>query len=257
MSSHTIVIPAADLAAATAFYRVAWGAEPHTETPYYVGFNLDGQEIVGIIKTDSASTVAVNMKSGSTWTLTGDSYVTSLSGDTSGINLNGYTLYVNGSALAGTTSEEDSDTDQNDTTTDNSSDDPSDNPSDEPSDVNPFTDVQSSDYFFDPVKWAVANLITTGTTSTTFSPDENFTRAQMVTFLWRAAGSPEPTTSSNPFTDVKEDAYYYKAVLWASENGIANGYNSGEYAGKYGVGLPCLREHMVTFLSRYWNKFGK
>jgi hypothetical protein len=76
-----------------------------------------------------------------------------------------------------------------------------------------------------------------------------------MTFLWRLAGNPEPRTLSNKFKDVRSSDYFFKAVLWASENGIANGYSSGTYAGKYGVGLACLREHMVTFLSRYDSKF--
>lgn len=73
--------------------------------------------------------------------------------------------------------------------------------------------------------------------------------------MWRMAGKPNPKTSVNKFKDVKASDYFYKAVLWASENGIANGYSSGEYAGKFGVGLACQREHMVTFLSRYAKKF--
>ena len=75
-----------------------------------------------------------------------------------------------------------------------------------------------------------------------------------MTFLWRMAGKPEPKTTVNPFADMKPKDYFYKAVLWAAENGIANGYTTEEYAGKYGVGLDCLREHMVTFLSRYSSK---
>ena len=78
---------------------------------------------------------------------------------------------------------------------------------------NPFTDVKESDYFYEPVLWAVANGITTGTSKTTFSPDKPCTRGQVVTFLWRAAGEPEPTQTENPFTDVPATQYYYKAVL--------------------------------------------
>ena len=174
---------------------------------------------------------------------------------------NGYTLYVNGTALTGTTSQETSGNDQNDTTdtttetpsdnpseepSDTPADDPADRPSDELSDVTPFTDVQSSDYFFDPVKWAVQNQITSGTTSTTFSPDENCSRAQMVTFLWRAAGSPEPASADNPFTDVKEDAYYYKAVLWAAEQGIT----TGTTATTFSPDATVSRAQSVTFLWR-------
>ncbi|MCD8016738.1 MAG: S-layer homology domain-containing protein, partial [Oscillospiraceae bacterium] len=82
-----------------------------------------------------------------------------------------------------------------------------------------FTDVSTSAYYYDAVEWAVANGITTGTSDTTFSPEIGCSRAQIVTFLWRAAGSPE-AESENPFTDVAEDSYYYDAILWAVANGI-------------------------------------
>ena len=84
-----------------------------------------------------------------------------------------------------------------------------------------FTDVADNAYYKAAVDWAVADGITSGMTETTFAPNATCTRAQTVTFLWRAAGSPEPTKTENPFTDVKADAYYYKAVLWAVEKGIA------------------------------------
>ena len=87
---------------------------------------------------------------------------------------------------------------------------------------NPFTDVSADAYYYDAVLWAVENGITSGTTETTFEPDASCTRAQILTFLWRAAGSPK-ATGSNPFTDVSADAYYYDAVLWAVENGITSG----------------------------------
>ena len=86
-----------------------------------------------------------------------------------------------------------------------------------------FTDVKDTDFFYDAVMWAVAKKVTTGKTDTTFDPNGDCTRAQFVTFLWRASGSPEPTLTENPFTDVKESAYYYKAVLWAVEKGITKG----------------------------------
>jgi len=86
-----------------------------------------------------------------------------------------------------------------------------------------FTDVAPGAYYADAVAWAVANGITSGTTATTFSPDNTCTRAQTVTFLWRAAGSPAPASQNNPFTDVKPGAYYYNAVLWAVEQGITGG----------------------------------
>ncbi len=86
-----------------------------------------------------------------------------------------------------------------------------------------FTDVKDTDYFYDAVGWAVAKKITTGKTETTFDPNGDCTRGQFVTFLWRAAGEPEPTLTANPFADVKENDYFYKAVLWAVEKGITKG----------------------------------
>ena len=88
---------------------------------------------------------------------------------------------------------------------------------------NPFTDVKADDYFFAAVEWAVEKGITAGATPTAFRPDSLCTRAQFVTFLWRAMGSPEPSGKENPFADVAPTAYYYKAVLWAVENGITKG----------------------------------
>ena len=90
-------------------------------------------------------------------------------------------------------------------------------------DYNPFTDVPENKWFAEPVLWAVESGVTSGTTATTFSPDEICTRAQVVTFLWRAMGVPEPESYENPFTDVREKDYYYKAVLWAVEKGITTG----------------------------------
>ncbi|MBQ2597588.1 MAG: S-layer homology domain-containing protein, partial [Oscillospiraceae bacterium] len=107
-----------------------------------------------------------------------------------------------------------------------------------------FTDVPEGAWFYDAVLWAVEKGITSGTSETTFSPFEACTRAQAVTFLWRAAGSPAPKGTTCPFTDVKPGAYYYKAVLWAVENGIT----SGVAADTFGSDLPCTREQIVTFL---------
>ena len=121
-----------------------------------------------------------------------------------------------------------------------------DDPSDKTSETNPFTDVQENDYYFNPVKWAVFNEITIGTSSTTFSPEQDCTRAQMVTFLWRAKGSPEPSSTSNPFTDVKSDAYYAKAVLWAAEQGITTGTSLITFSPDATVN----RAQSVTFLWR-------
>lgn len=111
---------------------------------------------------------------------------------------------------------------------------------------NPFTDVLTGDYFYDPVLWAVKENITSGTTDTTFSPNESCTRGQTVTFLWRAAGSPEPQTTQNPFTDINEGDYFYKAVLWAYENGITQGTSDTEFSPNETV----TRGQTVTFLYR-------
>ncbi|MGM9623879.1 MAG: leucine-rich repeat domain-containing protein [Butyricicoccus porcorum] len=111
--------------------------------------------------------------------------------------------------------------------------------------VNPFTDVPIGAYYEDAVIWAVEKGITSGTTETTFSPDASCTRAQMLTFMWRAAGSPK-ASGSNPFTDVSADAYYYDAVLWAVENGITSGISATTFAPDATV----TRDQTVTFLYR-------
>ena len=116
--------------------------------------------------------------------------------------------------------------------------------------VNPFADVPTDSFYIDPVLWAVENGITTGTTTATFSPEESCVRAQAVTFLWRAAGEPEPTSTVNPFVDVTEEDFYYKAVLWAVENGITNGVDETHF----GPLLDCNRAQIVTFL---WRAEGK
>lgn len=115
-----------------------------------------------------------------------------------------------------------------------------------------FIDVKASDFFYEPVKWAVNNKITNGTSSTTFSPYKNCNRAEIVTFLWRAAGSPEPTSPRNPFTDVNSvrDASYYKAILWASQKGITAGTNATTFSPYQ----ECTRSQIVTFLYRYAGK---
>ena len=117
-------------------------------------------------------------------------------------------------------------------------------------DPNPFADVKESDYFYEPVLWAVANGITTGTSKDKFSPENPCTRGQVVTFLWRAAGKPEPTQTENPFTDVPTTQYYYKAVLWAVEEGITNGLTKDTF----GPDKSCTRAQVVTFL---WRAAGK
>ena len=116
----------------------------------------------------------------------------------------------------------------------------------DPASSNPFTDVPADAYYHDAVLWAVENGITSGTSATTFSPNAVCTRAQAVTFLWRAAGSPEPGIAENPFTDVASDSYYYKAVLWAVEKGIT----SGTSATTFSPNVTCSRAQIVTFLWR-------
>ena len=109
-----------------------------------------------------------------------------------------------------------------------------------------FTDVASNLYYTDAVKWAVDKSITNGTSATTFSPDASCTRAQIVTFLWRAAGSPAPKSKTNPFTDVDEKAYYADAVLWAVENGITSGTSDTTFS----PDMVCTRSQSVTFMYR-------
>ena len=111
--------------------------------------------------------------------------------------------------------------------------------------VNPFRDVQATDYFYRAVLWAYYNGITTGTTGTTFSPYNACTREQCVTFLYRSAGSP-PASVNTVFKDVKSGAYYARAVSWA----YANGITTGRTATVFGVGQTCTRGQIVTFLYR-------
>ncbi len=113
---------------------------------------------------------------------------------------------------------------------------------------NPFSDVSPSDYFWDAVMWAVnaSPQVTAGTTPTTFSPNAPCTRGQVVTFLWRAAGEPEPTLTENPFGDVKESDYFFRAVLWAVEKGITKGTGAKAFS----PNATCTRGQIVTFLWR-------
>ena len=111
---------------------------------------------------------------------------------------------------------------------------------------NPFTDVPAGSYYEDAVIWAVDKGITTGTSATTFNPNGICTRAQAVTFLWRAAGSPEPETRAMPFTDVPVGSYYYDAVLWAVENGITKGTSDTTFS----PNATCTRAQIVAFLWR-------
>ena len=110
----------------------------------------------------------------------------------------------------------------------------------------PFVDVSSDSYYYDAVLWAVMNSITKGTSATTFSPDVSCTRAQVVTFLWRAAGEPTGSTNSG-FSDVPADQYYSNAVTWAVGKGITYGVGNGRFA----PDETCTRAQIVTFLWRY------
>ena len=109
-----------------------------------------------------------------------------------------------------------------------------------------FVDVATGSYYEDAVDWAVGNGITQGTDATHFSPDGICTRAQAVTFLWRAAGSPKPETRTMPFTDVPVGSYYYDAVLWAVENGITKGTSDTTFS----PNMTCTRAQIVAFLWR-------
>ena len=115
-----------------------------------------------------------------------------------------------------------------------------------------FADVKPTDYFYNPVKWAVNKNITKGTSATTFSPYKTCTRAEIVTFLWRDAGSPMPTTSRHPFTDVSYSmgSDFYNAILWANQNGITAGTTTTTFS----PNKTCTRAEIVTFLWRYAKK---
>ena len=114
-----------------------------------------------------------------------------------------------------------------------------------------FVDVHTYDYFYDSVQWAVNLDITKGTSATTFSPKQGCTRAQIVTFLWRAANSPAPRSSTNKFTDVYATTHadYMKAIIWATEQGITTGTGNG----KFSPDDTCTRAQIVTFLYRFKN----
>lgn len=109
-----------------------------------------------------------------------------------------------------------------------------------PSTSGGFTDVKVGAYYEEPVKWAVKKNITSGTSATTFSPDSTCTVAQILTFLWRANGSPEPT-GRNPFSDISSGDYYYKAAVWAAGKGLVSG-------SKFNPNTPCTRSMVVTYL---------
>ena len=121
---------------------------------------------------------------------------------------------------------------------------------------NPFTDVAAGAYYYDAVAWAVANGVTVGTgDGTTFSPDTPCTRAQFVTFLWRAAKKSEPTNSTNKFSDVSATTHsaYYKAILWATEKGITSGTGNGA---TFSPDVAVNRAQSVTFMHRYAKQAG-
>ena len=115
-----------------------------------------------------------------------------------------------------------------------------------PTGKNPFIDVPAGSYYEDAVIWAVDKGITTGTSATTFNPNGICTRAQAVTFLWRAAGSPAAKSGAMPFADVKAGSYYYDAVLWAVEQGITKGTSETMFS----PDATCTRAQIVTFLWR-------
>ena len=110
----------------------------------------------------------------------------------------------------------------------------------------PFTDVKAGAYYEMALLWAVEQGVTTGATATTFRPNGGCTRGQVVTFLWRSKGSPAPTVREHTFTDVKEDAYYYEAMLWAVETGVTTGTS----ATSFNPNGQCTRGQVVTFLFR-------
>lgn len=116
--------------------------------------------------------------------------------------------------------------------------------------VNPFADVAASKYYYKPIIWAYNNEITAGVTPSEFEPGTSCTRGQVVTFLWRTMGKPEPGMTTCPFIDISPNAYYYKAVLWAYENGVTEGVTPTEFRPDDTI----TRAQAVTFLYRNQNK---
>ena len=114
----------------------------------------------------------------------------------------------------------------------------------------PFTDTDSDDYWYRAAQWACREKITTGATASTFGPKAPCTRAQTVSFLWAAQGKPQPQGSENPFTDLKEGKFYYKAALWAYENGVTSGATATTFA----PNKPCTRAQAVTFLYKVFGQ---
>ena len=118
--------------------------------------------------------------------------------------------------------------------------------------VHGFTDVHATDYYADAVAWAADQGVTGGTSETTFSPHDTVTRAQAVTFLWRAAGSPQPERASSPFVDVSSSDYYYVPVLWAAEEGITGGVS----ADRFGPEETLAYDQIFTFISKLVGESG-
>lgn len=115
---------------------------------------------------------------------------------------------------------------------------------------NPFADVESDDWYYAPVLWGTQNKVVNGLTANTFGPKENCTRAQIVTFIWRAEGEPLAENRNHSFKDVEEGKYYYEAMLWAVEQGIVTGRTTEEFA----PNATCTRSEMVTLLWRHAGK---
>ena len=211
-----------------------------------------GNQTGSPISISAGSTLAVKDSSGSTiwsgtapknanWLLYAGSKLTS--GET-------YTLYVNGSAAASATvSAGSGQSGMQPGKPGQNGEQPGQSGTQPAATVGGFTDVAADSYYASAVQWAVQQGVTEGTSDTTFSPNDSCTRAQAVTFLWRAAGSPEPTATACPFTDVGADSYYYKAVLWAYENGITDGMTATTFA----PGGTVTRAQVVTFLCRAMN----
>ena len=116
--------------------------------------------------------------------------------------------------------------------------------------VSDFTDVPKNSYAYDAVMWAAQEGITRGTGESVFSPYQSCTRAQAITFLWRAYGCPVVSDTENPFHDVKEGTYYHDAVLWAVEKGIVTGYSHDTFT----PDAPCTRAQVIAFL---WRSMGR
>ncbi len=117
----------------------------------------------------------------------------------------------------------------------------------------PFEDVKADDYFYEAVIWAYTEGVTTGTSATKFAPEKTCTRGQVVTFLWRAMGKPEPASTENPFEDVKASDYYFKPILWAVEKGITTGTS----AKRFSPDTTCTNAHILTFIWRALGEPGK